>query len=158
MPFINDYIERDFDVDADGNTPLHRAMKRGNLMLIRALVEEYGENPRAENNHNVTPLQLARRYRYDAVVRYLEKQCAADEPMVVEEKSTSDMDSATYVLLLEEYVREGNGFDLVVKNLKENKVTFRDDEKEKLRAFLLDHTSFFKHTNKTDDFYFLLGL
>ena len=51
---------------------IHFASQKGNLNIIKYLVEECGADPNTKNNYGFTPLQYASKNGYSDVVKYLE--------------------------------------------------------------------------------------
>src|SRR3954469_12518334 len=50
--------QSDRSIEADGTTPLHRAVLSNDLLAVQALLKT-GANPSAANRYNITPLSLA---------------------------------------------------------------------------------------------------
>jgi ankyrin repeat protein len=65
-------------VDERERTPLHYAIKDGNIKIIKHLIEECHADVEAEDNKNLTPLDLALKKGNVEVVKYLNEQCQAN--------------------------------------------------------------------------------
>ena len=64
-----------FDVqDTNGWTPLHEAVRCGNLPIVKYLVEEHKVNITTLTNTGYSPLQLAQHYHPHPVTVYLQEQ------------------------------------------------------------------------------------
>jgi ankyrin repeat protein len=75
------FLKKGADVKAankDGNTPLHWAVRYGQLDVVKYLVEEKGADVNAANKDGNTPLHWAVRYGKWDIVKYLVEEKGAD--------------------------------------------------------------------------------
>ena len=73
-------------VDADGNTLLHEAARRGRLDGVQFLIKQGNINPNAKNRHLQTALQIAVDSQHLPVVKYLVFNCAKElelDPLIL---------------------------------------------------------------------------
>ena len=78
----NEPLEELFELDIDRSQPLHYAAARGNLEVVRELIETYKCDPMCENVHGITPLHCASYCGQIDVVKYLQELYGTDTIVV----------------------------------------------------------------------------
>ena len=68
-----EHLKREFDPDR--TQPLHYAAARGDVKLVRDLIETYGCDPMCKNAYGITPMHCACYCGQLGVVKYLQKKC-----------------------------------------------------------------------------------
>lgn len=139
MNFLRSAIEADFSVDDLGNTPLHRATMRRNLMLVKLLVEEYGEHPLAPNDENETPLDVAKEFKFKEIIDYFSQNCdiEPEEAKEPELDSKQIMSDALFDALKSHL--DAKNFDSlqpVIDDANQLGIKLSDDHKKQLKQLL----------------------
>ena len=75
-------LEELFELDIDRSQPLHYAAARGNLEVVRELIETYKCDPMCENVYGITPLHCASYCGQIDVVKYLQELYGTDTIVV----------------------------------------------------------------------------
>ena len=75
--------------DKDGNTPLSVAVTAGHAPVVQLLVERFNMEVNVLNNHNQTPLMIARARKNDFVIAYLKKHGAQEEPAAEDQRPSA---------------------------------------------------------------------
>ena len=68
-----EHLKREFD--PDHSQPLHYAAARGDVEMVRDLIETYGCDPMCKNVYGITPMHCACYCAQLDVVKYLQKYC-----------------------------------------------------------------------------------
>jgi ankyrin repeat protein len=137
MNFLRSAIEADFSVDDLGNTPLHRATMRRNLMLVKLLVEEYGEHPLAPNDEDETPLDVAKEFKFKEIIDYFTQVCNIKPEEAKELDKQQIMSDALFDALKSHL--EAKNFDSlrpVIDDANQLGIKLSDDHKTQLKQLL----------------------